>query len=49
MIVLYIVLVLSTLAVIGAAIAFYWRVRRHSGRQAAPEDMGVARKKHPGA
>lgn len=48
MLLLYIVLVLSTLAVIGVAVAFYWRVRRHSQRQAAlPDETAVLRKKHP--
>jgi len=38
MIVLYIVLVLSTLAVAGVALAIVWRVRRHARRTAAQPD-----------
>ncbi len=38
MIVLYIVLLLSTLAVLGVAAALYWRVRRHAKHAAATPD-----------
>lgn len=38
MLVLYIVLVLSTLAVAGVALAFVWRVRRHARRTAGQPD-----------
>jgi hypothetical protein len=38
MLVLYIVLVVSTLAVAGVALAIVWRIRRHARRVAAQPD-----------
>jgi len=32
--ILYAILVLSTIAVVGVALAIYWRVRRHLSREA---------------
>ena len=35
--ILYAILVLSTIAVVGVALAIYWRVRRHLSRESDPQ------------